>query len=529
MTKKIVSCLLILCVMLLSFTGCFGKKKAGGAFSMPIMEEPTSLDPQIADSNSEKLVVANCFEGLVKINENGEISEGVAQNWSVSENGLTYTFNLRKDAHWAMFSGHKTVLGEDYDKTFNTNVVAADFKFAVERTLNPQTGSKDAGLFSAVSHIEVKDEYTIVFNLKSPDENFLFALTSPGAMPCDEEFFNATKGKYGLDAKYLLCNGPLHVSKWIEKTSVKMIKNNEYSGAAASSPASLTLYLNNDYSEVAQKMGTLTYDAAFLSNSQFTSIEDTKDLVVTEVPNVTYSFIFNQKNNNTANLNFRLAFCKAANISAIFKDLDNVNLASGIVPASCKIGNENYNIEGEGSSLISYNESEAKKNFNSALLDLGASSVEVTIICSEQYETLIKQLVQSLQKILGVKFVVSVKVMSDFELVAAVNDGEYSIAFYPFKAESAFANEFLESFGGNNVFGFSSPDYQKYIDQIQSSTGSYESERAACKRAENYLLQNAVIMPVFYENSYFVTSDKTSGIYFYSSADNVCFINARKK
>lgn len=529
MLKKVVSCLLILCVMLLSFTGCFGKKKTGEAFSMPIMEEPTSLDPQIADSNSEKLVAANSFEGLVRINENGEITKGVAESWSVSQDGLIYTFNLRKDAHWAMFSGHKTVLGEDYAETFNSNVVAGDFKFAVERTKNPQTGSKDAGLFTSVKSIEVKNDYTIIFYLGSADENFLFALTSPGAMPCNEEFFNATKGKYGLDAKYLLCNGPMHVSKWNAGASVKMVGNNEYNGEQVPSPSSLTLYVNNDYSEVAGKMASLTYDAAFLSNSQFSEIEDASDLSVTEIPNVTYSFIFNQNNKNTENLNFRLAFCKAVNTSSIIGASESIIPAKGIVPAFCKIGNENYNIDGESSGMIAFNESAAKESFQSALLDLGATSVEIEVICSKQYETVIKQIVQGLQKTLGVKFVASVTAMTDGELSAAVNDGSYDVAFYPFKADTAFANEFLEGFTKNNILGFSSADFLKLIDEIHKNSGSYQGERNACRNAEEYLIKNAVILPVFYENSYFVTSKKTSGIYFYSSADNVCFINARKK
>lgn len=529
MVKRIVSCVLILCVMLLSFTGCFGKKKAGEAFSMPIMEEPISLDPQIANSNSEKLVAVNSFEGLVRINENGEITKGVAESWSISEDELVYTFNLRNDANWAMFSGHKTVLGEDYADTFNTNVVAEDFKFAIERTKNPQTGSRYADLFASVSSIEVKNDYTIVFNLSMPDENFLFALTEPGAMPCDEEFFNATRGKYGLDAKYLLCNGPMHVSKWVAEASVKMVKNNEYKGEQEATPASLTLYVNDNYSEVAEKMGALTYDAAFLSNSQFTSIEDTDDLVVTEIPNVTYSFIFNQNNKNMENLNFRLAFSHAVNTASIIGTSENMIPAKGIVPDFCKIGNEAYNIDGGSADMIAYNELEAKDNFQAALLDLGTTAIETEIICSEQYESVIKQIVQGLQKTLGVKYIASVKAMTDGELEAAVTDGSYDIAFYPFKSDTAFADEFLGNFSENNVLGFSSHDFSRLVDEIHNSTGSYQSKRSACRRAENYLIKNAVILPVFYENSYFVTSEKTSGIYFYTSADNVCFINARKK
>lgn len=72
---------------------------------MPIMDEPTSLDPQIADSNSEKLVAANCYEGLVHIMADGTIGKGVAADWNISDDGLTYTFKLRNNSHWAMFRG----------------------------------------------------------------------------------------------------------------------------------------------------------------------------------------------------------------------------------------------------------------------------------------------------------------------------------------------------------------------------------------------------------------------------------------
>lgn len=57
-----------------------------------------------------------------------------------------------------------------------------------------------------------------------------------------------------------------------------------------------------------------------------------------------------------------------------------------------------------------------------------------------------KQMVQKLQKTLGVKFVSTVKVVSESDLEAAVNDGNYSVAFYPFKAKSSFAGEIIEGF-----------------------------------------------------------------------------------
>ena len=517
----------MLCVIATSFTGCFGRKKSGEAFSMPIMDEPTSLDPQIADSNSEKLVAANCYEGLVRIMADGTIGKGVATDWNISDDGLTYTFKLRNNSHWAMFSGHKAVLGENYEDTFDITVKAEDFKFGIERTLSEQTGSADAPLFSAVKSISTPDDFTIVFNLSYADDNFLYALTNPGAMPCDEEFFNLTNGKYGLDAKYLLCNGPFHVSKWTEKTSVKLAKNNEYNGESSVSPSSVTFYINNDDSEVADKMNSVTYDVAFLSSSQFSSIENKKDLNSVAVQNVTYSFIFNQNDNNYRNKNMRLAFCRSCDTSSLFDSQSDISKADGIVPPSCKIGGEDYR-NGNAAELLSYDETLAKKNFNDALLELGSSSVETTILCTEQYEPFVKQMVQKLQKTLGVKFVSTVKVVSESDLEAAVNDGNYSVAFYPFKAKSSFAGEIIEGFDQSNIFGYESDVLSQKIRNIKNNSGSLEGERSAVAYAENYLVSEAVIMPVFYENSYFVTSKKTSGIYFYSSADNVCFINAKK-
>lgn len=528
MVKRIISVLILLCVMLTSFTGCFGRKKAGESFSMPIMEEPTSLDPQIADQNSEKLVAANCFEGLLRVDENGNLANGVAQSYTVSENGLTYTFHLRQDAHWAMFSGHKTVLGEDYADTFDITVVAADFKFAVERTMNPQTGSDDARLFAAVRRIEAPDDFTVVFYLNYADDNFLYALTAPGAMPCDEAFFNATNGKYGLDAGYLLCNGPLHVSRWTEESSVRMIKNEDYNGESDPCPASLTLYINKNETEAAKKMADLTYDAAFLSTAQFEGLEDAKDLTVTEIANVTYSFIFNQNKKNFQNKNLRLAVSKACNLSALAESAEKTAAADGLVPPSCKIGNTFFRDSGAAAALLAYDEAGARANFEEALLELNASSIEVVIACTQQYEPFIRQVVQGLQKTLGVKFVASVQAMSETELSAAVTDGNYDIVFYPFKADALFVREFLENFGTGNAFGFSSETFTSMLSAVYKVSGSYAEQRAACGDAENYLLQNAVILPVFYENSYFVTSRKTAGIYFYSSAGNICFIHAKK-
>lgn len=524
MAKKTAALLLVIAVMLLTLTGCFGRKKTGKAFAVPILEEPVSLDPQIARSVSERLVAANCYEGLVRIGEDGGLTEGAAESWTVSEDGLVFTFRLRRDVRWGLYPKHKAVLGEGWDTDFDRTVTAGDFRFGLQRALDPQTGSGDARLLKAIESIEVPDDFTLRITLKYADENFLYALTVPGAMPCDEEFFRATKGRYGLDAKYMLCNGPFHLLRWNEGGSLRLGKNTAYCGSSQVCPASVTLYLNGDAKEAAHKTGELIYDAAFLSQVQMDSIQNVGELFVRAIPNVTCSLIFNQRRADFQNLNLRLAVCRALRLP---QDEEGRAYADGLVPLSCRIGARDP-ASGKPAALFSPDAEAAKKAFSSALSELGKSSVAVSVLCAEKYEAFVRQLVQGLQKTLGVKFAATVNVLPENEAAAAIRDGEYDAALYPFRADTVFAGDFLESFAGENVLGYDDEGFRAKAEAIEKSSGSNEALRTACREAENYLLGRAVAFPLFYENSYFVASKKTEGIYFGPSAAHIFFIHAKK-
>ncbi len=528
MAKKIFSLILVLIIIILSLGGCFGKTKADEAFAVPITDEPTSLDPQIVNSNAEKLIVSNCFEGLLRIAEDGSLQNGVAESYSVSEDGLIYTFNLRRDAHWALFSGHKDVIGENYSDIFDINVYAEDFEFAFDRLFDAQIDSPFRYLFSSVSDYEALDKYVFRVTLKYPDDSFLYSLTTAGAMPCDEEFYTLTNGKYGLDAKYLLCNGAFNVSRWTEGASIRLVRNDDYNGENRVMPSSVTFYLNSDDSAVAEKMSAGTYDAAFLSADLYESIENKEDLNVQSVQNVVYSLLFNQSDKYLSNKNIRLALFNAADYSAEFGQESGFTAAGSIVPTFCKIGGEAYADSG-ASSAYSHNTDAAKEYFEQGLLETGSSSVSLEIKCTEKYESFIKQLVQVLQKTLGVKFAVTVSVMNEAQLNAAVKDGNYSVAFYPFTADSSLVSDYLEKFASGNAFNYSSVEYDAQLDLVRAASGDYAELRSCCEKAESILMSDAVAVPVIYENSYFVTNKDTSGIYFYSSRDNIYFINATKK
>lgn len=547
MAKKAISIVLCCILLLLSFSGCFGKTKTGKSFSMPITDEPQSLDPQIADSNAERLVASNCYEGLVRVGENGEIVNGVAERYTVSDDGLSYTFYLRHDAQWALYSAQKIVLaekyGENFKETFPKTVCAEDFVFALQRAVDPQTGSADAYLFAALENaqsiqagqapkeslgVRAIDEFTLEIRLARADENLLYALTAPGAAPCDRAFFELTAGRYGLEVGYTLSNGPLHVSKWLEKTSIKMIKNDDYHGETEASPASLTLYYNADSDAVPEKTASGTYDAAFLTKAQFDALEDADELQVQYLESTTYAFLFNRQNTALANENVRKSLCLSVDFDKLSILGETVERAAGLVPPYCTVGTQSFRAQ-SAAALLAYDTVAASACFAEGLLELGVSAVELEALCAEEYADFVRAVIQGWQKTLGVKLVVTVKAVPLSTLLAAVADGNYDIAFYPLTADSVRTASYLEMFGASGAFSVDTPEYAALLQRVRESAGSFSAQSAACGDAENYLLQHAVLLPVFYQSNCFVTSKDTKGIYFYASKDYVYFIHATKK
>lgn len=193
---------------LFSLTGCGGSSSAA-SFTWFVDTIPTNLDPQVASAASDVIACENLYSGLVRKNSDGEIVPDLAESWTVSPDGKTYTFQLKDGLTYRAVKGAST----DYA------ITAEDFVFAFRRIFQPQTNSPYAVEFSALENsaavlageadastlgVSASGPLTLVFRLSEKDDNFLAKLTLPGAMPCDEEFFDSTRGTYGLTAKTTL-------------------------------------------------------------------------------------------------------------------------------------------------------------------------------------------------------------------------------------------------------------------------------------------------------------------------------------
>ena len=200
--------------------GCEQQKPEGAnySFDCALPGNPESLDPQFTSDENSMTVIGNLFTGLMKTDDTGKLENAVAKDYTISADGLKYTFTLRTDCYW-FFDADED---EETDDNELTPVTAHDFEFAFKRIFNPETCSPHKEKYECLKNagdiISGSADYTelgvkalsdteLVFELEYPNVEFLNALTFTAAMPCNEQFFYDTKGRYGLDDKSVASNG----------------------------------------------------------------------------------------------------------------------------------------------------------------------------------------------------------------------------------------------------------------------------------------------------------------------------------
>jgi peptide/nickel transport system substrate-binding protein len=139
-----------------------GTKVEGGKVTVLILQDLDFLDPHLAVAAGTNEVLFNVFEGLLKPNEKGELLPALAESYSVSPDGLTYTFKLR--------SGVKFHNGQ--------TLTSADVKYSYSRLAGLDTGKPLQTSFEDVKSIEAPDASTVVITLKEHNSSFLTALTA---------------------------------------------------------------------------------------------------------------------------------------------------------------------------------------------------------------------------------------------------------------------------------------------------------------------------------------------------------------
>jgi oligopeptide transport system substrate-binding protein len=189
--------------------------------------EPQSLDPAIITGEPEIRISQALFEGLTARNAKGEVIPGVAQSWTLSPDGRTYTFTLRSDAKW---SNGDPVTAYDFlnswERALNP-ITAAEYSYQLYYLVNgKEYGTGKLHDFSQVG-VKAPDDHTLVVTLVHPTGYFLELATMPILFPVHL----ATLKKYGNDwtkPGRIVSNGPYVLKEWRLNDYILLEANPDY-------------------------------------------------------------------------------------------------------------------------------------------------------------------------------------------------------------------------------------------------------------------------------------------------------------
>ncbi|MBA8900941.1 ABC transporter substrate-binding protein [Phyllobacterium sp. P30BS-XVII] len=195
-------------IVLLSTTASFASKTD---LVLGIVLEPPHLDPTAGAATAiGEVVYANVFEGLTRIDSKGAVLPALAESWTVSEDGKTYTFNLHKDVKF-----HD---GTAFD--------AQDVKFSLDRARDEKSTNPQKPLFASIDTIEVVDPLTVKVTLKQPNGDFLYNMGWAAAVIVAPESADTNKEKP-------VGTGPFKLDNWAKGSQITISKSPAYWGTPA--------------------------------------------------------------------------------------------------------------------------------------------------------------------------------------------------------------------------------------------------------------------------------------------------------
>lgn len=193
-------------------------------FHLAGLDDIPTLDPAAGYDVDSWMFEQMIFDTLIRYSDSGvDLVPDIAASWTASPDSTVFTFHLRRDVR---FSNGRTV-------------ASADFKYAIERVLDPKTRSKGmeyyrgiagaadfaAGRANSVAGIETPDPWTIVFRLSAPDPIFPHKLAMPFAAAVPREVV----ARYGEDfSRHVVGSGPFMLREWIGGQRIVLVRNPNY-------------------------------------------------------------------------------------------------------------------------------------------------------------------------------------------------------------------------------------------------------------------------------------------------------------
>ena len=485
--------------------------------NVTVSEEIPSLDTAKTMDGTSAHVMQNIFEGLYVLDDQDQPIPAVAKSFQRSEDGKKYTFDLRKDAKWSN----------------GDSVTANDFMFAWKRAINPETTSQYASMLFYVKNakeinkgtmpldalgVKVINDYKLEVELEQPIPYFLQLLALPIYLPQHESFLKEQGKNYALEPSNLIYNGPFVLEKWKHEQEFQLKKNAAYWDQKKVKLDEINFQIVKDTMTVVN-----LYEAGDLDrvpiNSQFVDkYKGNKELHMSSDPGIAM-LRFNEKNNALANKKVRQSISFALNKEDFVAHFINngAKPASGLVPAGHVNEETGKDFRKENGDLSSYDLQNAKKIWEEAKKELGVEQVNLEFLTFEQdnAKRMAEYIKGDLEKHLQ-GLTIQIKQQPFKQKLQLEQTGDYDITMANWGPDYKDPISYLELFttgNPNNKMNYSNARYDELIKKAKTDFVLEPEKRwGALLEAEQVLLEDAAVAPLYHIGSAYVQKDYVKGI-----------------
>lgn len=202
-------------------------------YSSTFSGNPTTFNYLLDYYADNTAIITNLVDGLLENDNHGNLVPSLAEDWSVSSDGLTYTYKLRKDAKWFTADGEEYAPVKAQDFVTGIKYAVDNKSQAIDLIQNSIKGLNDyiTGADSDFSKVRVKaiDDQTVEYTLTRPEPYWNSKTTNSILFPVNEEFLNSKGKDFGtLSPDSILYSGPYLLKDFTSKSSIEYVKNPHY-------------------------------------------------------------------------------------------------------------------------------------------------------------------------------------------------------------------------------------------------------------------------------------------------------------
>lgn len=487
--------------------------------SVQIGPDPETIDPALNSAVDGGNMLLHNFECLLTVGEDGQLTEGQAESWETSEDGLTWTFHLRDGLKWSDGS----------------DLTANDFVYSWKRVCDPEVAAPYAetvlgmveGYDKAIEgdldalQVVAEDDQTLVVTLSTPCTYFGSLAAFATLSPVQEATIEANGDGWATNAETYISNGCFYVSEWVPGSHILMSKNPNYWNADAVKLDGIKFNLiedaNASYSAYQSGEVLMIKD---VPTEEIPSLEGNDDYYVDPIIG-TYYLSLNLTREPFTDKNVRKALSLA-----IDRDYVANTLMQGTYSPAGNFMGPGW-IDTDGTEFIENanggkpyidtedfegNLEEAKKLLADAGYENGEGLPSITYTTNDSgYHKVVAEYLQEAWAELGIDLKVDIVEWQSFTPMR--RNGEYDTARNGWVGDYSDPSNMLDllcTTNGNNDGKFSNADYDKAMEESRS-TLDLVARSEALHKAEDILMEEAGCVPVAYYNDFWLQSDKITG------------------